>query len=97
MIPKDESVQILRRIGKISDINSNFLSLSEHQAKLETSRLSLYLQGIAAGAFLVFILLSFLFTSWITIFSYNSIFKTLLRLCFVIPSLIINSLNVIPG
>jgi len=59
LIPKDESVQILRRIGKISDINSNFLSLSEHQAKLETSRLSLYLQGIAAGAFLVFILLSF--------------------------------------
>ena len=59
LIRKDESVQILRRIGKISDINSNFLRLSEHQAELETSRLSLYLQGIAAGAFLVFILLSF--------------------------------------
>jgi hypothetical protein len=59
LIPKDESVQILRRIGKISDINTNFLRLSEHQAELETSRLSLYLQGIAAGTFLVFILLSF--------------------------------------
>ncbi len=59
LIPKNESVQILRRIGKTSDINSNFLRLSEHQAELEINRLSLYLQGIAAGGFLVFILLSF--------------------------------------
>ena len=58
LIPKDESVQILRRIGKISDINSNFLRLSEHQAELEIGRLSLYLQGIAAGGFLVFMLLA---------------------------------------
>jgi class 3 adenylate cyclase len=59
LIPKNESVQILRRIGKTSDINSNFLRLSEHQAELEINRLSLYLQGIAAGGFLVFIFLSF--------------------------------------
>lgn len=59
LIPKNESVQILRRIGKASDINSNFLRLSEHQAELEIGRLSLYLQGIAAGGFLVFIFLSF--------------------------------------
>ena len=59
LIPKNESVQILRRIGKTSDINSNFLRLSEQQAELEIGRLSLYLQGIAAGGFLVFILLSF--------------------------------------
>lgn len=59
LIPKNESVQILRRVGKTSDINSNFLRLSEQQAELEIGRLSLYLQGIAAGGFLVFILLSF--------------------------------------
>ena len=59
LIPKNESVQILRRIGKTSDINSNFLRLSEQQAELEVGRLSLYLQGIAAGGLLVFILLSF--------------------------------------
>jgi len=58
LIPKDESVQILRRIGKISEINSNFLRLSEHHVELEISRLSLYLQGLAAGGFIVIMLLS---------------------------------------
>ena len=58
LIPKTESVQILRRIGKASDINYNFLRFSEHQIELEVNRLSLHLQGIAVGAFLVFISLS---------------------------------------
>lgn len=58
LIPRNESVQILRRIGKITEINSNFLRLSEHHVELEIGRLSLYLQGIAAGGFLVFMLLS---------------------------------------
>ena len=57
-IPKNESVQILRRIGKISDIDRNFLRLSEHQSELEIGRLSLYLEGIGIGGFLVFIFLS---------------------------------------
>jgi class 3 adenylate cyclase len=58
LIPKSESVQILRRIGKISDIDRNFLRLSEHQSELEVGRLSLYLEGIGIGGFLVFIFLS---------------------------------------
>ena len=57
-IPKNESVQILRRIGKISDIDRNFIRLSEHQSELEIGRLSLYLEGIGIGGFLVFIFLS---------------------------------------
>lgn len=58
LIPKDESVIILRRIGIASNANVNYLRLSGHEVELEADRLSLYLQGIAAGAFLVFILLA---------------------------------------
>ena len=66
LIAKNESVQILRPIDKKSKFSKSFLRLSEHQVELEINRLSLYLQGIAAGGFLVFIFLSF----------YSAIYKT---------------------
>jgi hypothetical protein len=58
LIPKNESLQILRLVGKTSEFNKNYLRLSEHQAELEINRLSLYLQGIGIGGFLIFIFLS---------------------------------------
>ena len=58
LIPKNESLQILRVVGQASEVDKNFLRLSDHQAELEIDRLSLYLQGIGFGGFLIFIFLS---------------------------------------
>ena len=58
LISKNESLQILRPVGKTSEFNKNYLRLSEHQTELEINRLSLYLQGIGIGGFLILIFLS---------------------------------------
>jgi hypothetical protein len=58
LISKNESLQILRPVGKTSEFNKNYLRLSEHQTELEINRLSLYLQGIGTGGFLILIFLS---------------------------------------
>jgi class 3 adenylate cyclase len=59
VIPKNESVTILRRISNDFSFNESTIKFSEHQNELEIDRFSIYLQGIGFGALAAFLLLAF--------------------------------------
>jgi class 3 adenylate cyclase len=58
VIPKNESVTILRRISQDYGFTESVIKFSEHQNELEIDRFSIYLQGIGFGALGAFLLLS---------------------------------------
>jgi class 3 adenylate cyclase len=59
VIPKNESVTILRRISNDFSFNESTIKFSENQNELEIDRFSIYLQGIGFGALAAFLLLAF--------------------------------------
>ena len=58
LIPKNDSIYILRSIDHDNGFYESIIKFSEHQNDLETDRFSIYLQGIGFGALAAFLLLA---------------------------------------